>query len=163
MSGCKVHRIPQSAEPRPFAVGPGEGATLDLANGNRVEFKADSAQTAGLLTFVEGTQTPGTGPPLHVHDDADELFYILEGRFTIFCGNEAFDARPRSLVYVPRGTPHRFVTGAEPGRMLLLYLPGGFEGYFLDRAAREAAAGSQLSAAELDAIGRRYGMRLVEN
>jgi hypothetical protein len=45
--------------------------------------------------------------------------------------------------------------------MLLLYTPGGFEGFFADRFSEETSRGRSLEPGELDAIGRRYGMRVV--
>jgi hypothetical protein len=45
--------------------------------------------------------------------------------------------------------------------MLLLYTPGGFEGFFAERASAESVRGRSLQPDELDAIGRKYGMRVV--
>lgn len=45
--------------------------------------------------------------------------------------------------------------------MLLLYTPGGFEGFFAERASAESVRGGSLQPDEIDAIGRRYGMRVV--
>jgi hypothetical protein len=45
--------------------------------------------------------------------------------------------------------------------MLLLYTPGGFERFLVERASAESARGGSLPPEELDAIGRKYGMRIV--
>jgi mannose-6-phosphate isomerase-like protein (cupin superfamily) len=136
------------------------GSGIRAANGNVVEIKADAARTGGRLTVVEGTHRPATGPPLHVHDDVDEAFYLLEGEYSIEVGDEVFTATAGDLVFVPHGVAHRFES-KEGGRMLLLYLPGGFDGYFEERERDEQRAGGRLSAEQLDAIGRRHGMRVV--
>lgn len=39
---------------------------------------------------------------------------------SITCGDTVHEAVPGGVVFVPRGTPHRFEPGAEGGRMLLL-------------------------------------------
>ena len=132
----------------------------EFANGNAVEVKADAARTGGSFALIEGTHQPETGPPLHIHDDVDEALYVLEGEYTILAGDEVFKASEGDVVFLPRGLPHRFVC-TSGGRMLLLYVPGGFEGYFAERAREEAASSGVLSASQLDAIGRRYGMRLA--
>jgi mannose-6-phosphate isomerase-like protein (cupin superfamily) len=145
----------------PFAFGPGEAPIFTTASGNRVEVKVGGGQSDGRLTFIEGTHMPHTGPPLHVHDDVDEIFYVLEGTYAITCGERVFDAEPGTLVFVPRGTPHRFQPGNEGGRMLLVYSPGGFEGYFEERQREEAQHGGSLLPDQLDSLGRKHGMRLT--
>lgn len=144
----------------PYAVGRGGGRGFTFANGNRVEVKAGAEQSDGRLTFIEGTHMPHTGPPLHVHDEVDEIFYVLEGSYAITCGERTFDAGPGTFVLVPSGTSHRFQSGDAGGRMLLVYSPGGFEGYFKERHLDEAQHGSGLSPDQLDSLGRKYGMRL---
>ena len=37
-----------------------------------------SSQTKGKYSVVESTTPAGGGPPLHVHDNEEELFYVLE-------------------------------------------------------------------------------------
>ena len=42
--------------------------------------KSDSTDTAGLLGVFEDTLAPWqSGPPLHLHAEMDEAFYVLEG------------------------------------------------------------------------------------
>lgn len=33
------------------------------------------------MSVLEATEPPGFGPPIHVHDDAAEAFYVLEGEY----------------------------------------------------------------------------------
>ena len=37
---------------------------------------------------------PGGGPPLHVHRNEDETFYIVEGQIDIVLGEETVTAGP---------------------------------------------------------------------
>lgn len=144
----------------PYAVGRGEGRGFAFANGNRVEVKSGGDQSNGRLTFIEGTHLPQTGPPLHIHDDVDEIFYVLEGSYAITCGERIFEAGPGTFVFVPHGTSHRFEPGNAGGRMLLLYSPGGFEGYFEERHRDEVQHGGSLRPDQLESLGRKYGLRL---
>ena len=144
----------------PYAFGRGEAPGFTFASGNRVEVKVGERQSDGRLTFIEGTHMPHTGPPLHVHDDVDEIFYVLEGTYAITCGERVFDADPGTLVFVTRGTSHKYQPGSGGGRMLLVYAPGGFEGYFEERQRDEARHGGSLPPDQLDSLGRKYGMRL---
>jgi oxalate decarboxylase/phosphoglucose isomerase-like protein (cupin superfamily) len=56
--------------------------------------KATGAETGGALTFTEIDATPGGGPPVHVHENKDEWFYVLEGTFDIVLGDQVVRAEP---------------------------------------------------------------------
>ena len=49
--------------------------------------RASGEDTAGAFAVVEETVGPGGGGPLHVHRDADELIYVLEGEFRFRLGD----------------------------------------------------------------------------
>jgi mannose-6-phosphate isomerase-like protein (cupin superfamily) len=57
---------------------------------------------------------PGTGgPDLHTHE-VDECFYVTSGTLSVQLGIEERTAGPDTLVFVPKGTPHRqWNAGAE--------------------------------------------------
>jgi mannose-6-phosphate isomerase-like protein (cupin superfamily) len=52
---------------------------------------------------------PGGAPPLHQHDDTEQIFYILEGQGQLEIGGEeqAFLVEPGDVVRIPPATPHR--------------------------------------------------------
>ena len=50
--------------------------------------KAASAETSGLFSVIEQVLPPHFATPLHVHHAEDEAFYILQGEFTFFCGDD---------------------------------------------------------------------------
>jgi quercetin dioxygenase-like cupin family protein len=52
---------------------------------------------------------PGEAPPVHVHDDAEQVFYILEGRGELGIGPDAAEKHPLKVgdfVRTPPGVPH---------------------------------------------------------
>lgn len=112
-----------------------EGRALTIM-GNRMVLKATRDDTAGAFSLIEYTAVPGfPGPALHIHEQTDEAFYVLEGELTFTRNDEAFSAGPGSFVFVPRGVPHTFANpGNRPARFLTFVLPGGFEGYLLGLA-----------------------------
>ena len=63
-------------------LGPGAGPVLDMGP-FRMTVKAGGAQTESGLTLLEADEPPGFGPPLHVHDDAGEGFYVLSGEYVV--------------------------------------------------------------------------------
>ncbi len=59
----------------------------------------------------------------HAHDDADELFLVLEGSFTMEYRDRSVEVREGEIVVVPRGVEHRPV--AERECSILLFEPAG--------------------------------------
>ena len=49
----------------------------------------------------------------HHHDDADELFLGIQGRFTVEFRDRCVDIGPGEFVIVPRGIEHRTIADAE--------------------------------------------------
>jgi mannose-6-phosphate isomerase-like protein (cupin superfamily) len=59
----------------------------------------------------------------HRHDDADELFHVVEGRLTIEFRDGHIELEPGQMCLVPRGVEHRPVAEAECH--VLLFEPAG--------------------------------------
>lgn len=55
----------------------------------------------------------GAAPPLHIHRDADETFYVIAGTVSVFVGDERMDAGPGDYVFAPMGVPHAFLVTSE--------------------------------------------------
>ena len=45
-------------------------------------------------------------PPKHLHANANEIQFILEGTGTIWLGDKEVTVKPGDLVVIPKGTPH---------------------------------------------------------
>jgi quercetin dioxygenase-like cupin family protein len=71
-------------------------------NGNLTTNLAEKKDTNGAFFLVEATLAPGTEPPPHVHTREDELFYVLEGEFDAYVGDEAFKVEAGECVFLPR-------------------------------------------------------------
>jgi mannose-6-phosphate isomerase-like protein (cupin superfamily) len=57
----------------------------------------------------------------HKHDDEDEFFYVVEGRFLINLQDRTVDLAPGQGFSVPRGVPHR---PRAPVRTVILMVEG---------------------------------------
>jgi mannose-6-phosphate isomerase-like protein (cupin superfamily) len=77
----------------------------------------------GMGTVVlEMTLPVGSAPPLHVHDNLDDTWYILEGQMVVRCGDDKLVVGPGHWVSMPRGVPHTFrVVGESEARILLVH------------------------------------------
>ena len=141
-----------------FARRPGDGTLLSIPTGPRMEVKASADETGGRFGLIESHQVGDV--PLHVHENDDEAFYILEGEYEIRCGNETFLAGPGTFVYLPHGVPHSQKLKSATAKKLILITPGGFENWFLERsAAMEQGRYDDALAGELNA---RYGIRWLD-
>jgi hypothetical protein len=62
---------------------PGEARTIDVG-GFTVVVHAGAGVTSGAFSLVETVEAmAGSGPPLHVHRDAAESFYVIEGEYVM--------------------------------------------------------------------------------
>lgn len=135
----------------------GEGETIEGPAGGPLTFKVRGEQTNGALTAFENVIAPGDGPPLHVHANEDEAWYVLEGDLRFRLDSEVTSAPAGSFVFVPRGTPHCFQSiGSEPARILVLFTPSGMERFF-DRFAQLPA----FDPSAFGAIGSEVGMDVL--
>jgi quercetin dioxygenase-like cupin family protein len=86
----------------------------------------------GALGAVEMAFAPGdAGPPLHVHPTHAEAFYVLAGHLSLQVGDEIVTGGPGTWACAPKNVPHTLANpGADAGRVLCLFAPGGFERRF---------------------------------
>jgi quercetin dioxygenase-like cupin family protein len=129
--------------------------------GGLVTFRLRGAETDGALTVVESVAAPGEGPPLHRHDDADEVLQVLEGEFRFQLADEVKPAPAGTLVYITRGFTHTWQnTGAVPGRLLVTFTPAsaGMEMFF-ERFAEVAGGPSPMDS--FRALAGGAGMEVV--
>jgi quercetin dioxygenase-like cupin family protein len=89
--------------------------------------KLTTEQTNGALTVVEFIGPRNFGPPLHLHDAEDEMFYILDGELWLSCGDAEAVHGEGAVVWLPRGLPHTFQVRSETARVLTVSTPAGFE------------------------------------
>src|SRR5215203_3491814 len=91
------------------------------------------AEMAGAYVAIVGVFPPGEpAPPLHLHPDTDEAFYLAEGEATFLLGDREILARGGDLVFVPRGTAHTvWNSGTIPVRGLIVISPGDAEHSFV--------------------------------
>ena len=103
-----------------------------------IDVRLRSEQTKGRLAVMENRVAADfAGPPLHVHPDFDEVFYVLEGELTFQLGDERLVASTGELVFAPGETAHTYANhSGREARVLLLCTPAGFERYF-DRLAAQ--------------------------
>lgn len=143
---------------RPIVLRPGEGRSIDLGNFQML-VKATAEQTGDAFSLLEADEPPGFGPPMHIHRDAAEAFYVVAGEYIIFVRDEEFACPAGSFIFIPAGVPHGFRVGAEPSRKLNLYTPAAMIGYFDELSAAQAEGDADADV--LATIADRYGMDVI--
>jgi mannose-6-phosphate isomerase-like protein (cupin superfamily) len=123
-------------------------------------FIMNGQPSGGRFTLVEHPIVPrGMAAPLHRHTREDEFSFILEGQWGFWQdGNVAF-AGPGDLVYKPRDVWHTFWNAADqPGRLLEIISPAGFEQFFADLADLVSAQGVYADA--IATLNAAYGLQV---
>lgn len=89
--------------------------------------------------LLMGTTMPNSlkykgSPPLHIHKEQDEIFFVVSGEFLIQLDKEIFMAKAGDSAFILRGTPHTFANPHEnnPGSLISIHIPGSeeMENYF---------------------------------
>jgi mannose-6-phosphate isomerase-like protein (cupin superfamily) len=138
-----------------FGLGADAGERLDFGP-VKILVRASADATGGAFTVFEEIP-PLVDTPLHVHEREDELFYVLEGEHVFQVGDQELRAGPGGVVFAPRGVPHaqRRIVPSE-GRLLITTSPAGFDGFFRELAAADAAG--TLGPEAYAAASARYGI-----
>lgn len=141
-----------------FVLQPGEGRSIDLGN-FQMTVKATSEETSGAFSLLEAEEPPDFGPPLHIHRDAAEAFYVLSGEYNIFLEEREIACPEGSFIFIPAGMRHGFRVGKTTSRKLNFYIPAAMIGYFDDLS--EAIKRDELDPDSLSEIALRYSMDVL--
>ena len=134
----------------------GEGRSIDLG-GFTMTVKAAGPEADGTFCFLEADEPAGFGPPLHIHHDAAEAFYVVDGEYIIFLPDGETLCPAGSFIFIPPGVEHGFRVGQVQSRKLNLYVPAAMIGYFDEIAA---AAGG-LDKDGLVKLAAKYSMEVT--
>jgi quercetin dioxygenase-like cupin family protein len=115
----------------PYRLSSGEGLADVWWKAGRITVKAGPDQTGNAFSQFEVDDPRGSGPPLHVHHNEDETFYILDGQVTMFAGDERVDLEAGDYFFGARGVPHAYLVRSERARILVTISPSGSEQLFV--------------------------------
>ena len=94
--------------------------------------------------------------PLHLHQNDDEAWYVLEGTLIVRAGDNDIEARTGSAVLVPRGTPHTYWNPTSDATRYLLIMTAN-----IYRLIQEIHATKDRSPAAMQALFRKYDSELL--
>jgi mannose-6-phosphate isomerase-like protein (cupin superfamily) len=127
---------------------------LQTRLGERCLIRISAAETNGAYSVVEIVSDAGDGTSLHIHQNEDEHFIILEGTAHIACGDRFFEAPAGTAVTLSMGIPHAWCNlSNSPLRMVVIASPGGVE-----EILRSIAKGGDI---DILALAEKLGVRIV--
>jgi mannose-6-phosphate isomerase-like protein (cupin superfamily) len=132
------------------------------------------AERSKNWSFFEVEVFPAFDVGAHLHREAEELFYILEGELDLLAfeprtrtkenwrtwesktGAKVVRGGPGSTMFVPAGCPHAFTNpGTTPTRMLFLVTPPGHE-HYLDKIGELISHGGPPDQSEIVKVRLSY-------
>jgi quercetin dioxygenase-like cupin family protein len=143
----------------PLVSRPGEGKA-NGAFGLKRSFRLLPGDNASAIGLFEEWVPQGSGPPMHIHHDADELFTVLEGQVLFHCDGNEVTLGQGSTLLVPRGARHAFKgLSAGESRLLIQLTPGHSVGMFLEAEAEDLSA--QGDPERFRVLAEKYQMEFV--
>jgi quercetin dioxygenase-like cupin family protein len=104
----------------PYVLADGEGEVLRWFGDTITVKSAGPKFDVAVITAVSGSE-----PPLHVHADADEALFVLEGSLAVVVGGERLAAPVGAFVFLPEGIAHSFAVESGSARFLAITAPAG--------------------------------------
>ena len=90
-----------------------------------IDFKVLAKDTVGDLSVILSSNNfKATGPPIHIHPDFDETFYVTKGEVKFKVGDEIFLPKVGDSMFIPRNVPHAFtILSDTPAAFLIVSQP----------------------------------------
>ncbi len=117
--------------------------------------------TGGRFDFMVGNIDYLSGPPLHVHREQDDTFFVMEGTIAVQVEDEIHHLGPGDFATVPPGVPHTFDNidkTQPPPKVCNLMTPGGLDAQFREVLELGDGANDPDKRAE---IREKYGITVV--
>jgi len=90
---------------------------------NPNDLKISTKDTDGQMSLFEYIGIEKTGPPLHVHLEQDEVFYVVEGDYLFQLGDEQHKLEAGDTIFLPRTIPHTWMQISEKGKLIYILQP----------------------------------------
>jgi mannose-6-phosphate isomerase-like protein (cupin superfamily) len=80
-------------------------------------------------SVVESEARAGNMPPLHVHHNDDETFYVLDGELSVISAEGEVRLGAGEAAFAPRGVPHCYRVESDMARWIVSTTDGGFASF----------------------------------
>ena len=141
-----------------YVLGPNEGEHL-IRNAGSLFIKVDPSR--GSNNMALGTQQVPirAGIPVHQHNEADEVLFVLEGAGFGILGDTRMRVEKGSAMYVPNGVWHGLENPDSELLLLWAVAPPGVEAFFREASSVPGAPPKRLTREQLNEIAQKHGMQ----
>jgi quercetin dioxygenase-like cupin family protein len=115
-------------------------------------WKATAEETGGAFLLFEDQMERGKTTPLHLHPEADETMYVLDGEILMHIDGREHRVGAGGLAVAPRGVPHAFLVLTEAARLLCLHTPGCYQAFYRDASEPISADGPASGPVDFDRV-----------
>lgn len=136
----------RSGRPTPFM----------LVNPN--DAKISAKDTNGQISMFEYTGTQKIGPPLHLHYDQDEVFYVVEGEYIFQLGETKSVLKAGDTIFLPRNIQHTWIQTSDLGKLIYFLNPAGKMEEFFEEFSKVTGPPDM---AAMGKMFQEHGMKLV--
>ena len=118
-------------QPSPIVSHPKDGRSYKIGAKQNTEviFKADGEEVANQYAITEWwMEAGGPGPAPHIHENNNELIYVLHGPVSVLVNETWEKLETGGLVVIPAGTMHTFRNDSNQRVGILnIFLSGAYE------------------------------------
>ena len=134
--------------PAPIIRLAGAGDRLCFAGGGLHTWKLLAEETDDAFFVFEDVMAQGKATPLHLHPEADETVYVLEGEILVLIDDGQTSVAAGGMTFTPRGTPHAFLVVSDTAKILTMQAPGIGQAFYRDASDPGADATSAETSGE---------------
>lgn len=108
----------------PIVRNAGEGDKRAFLGGGLHLWKLLAEDTDGAFFLFEDTMVKDKTTPLHLHPEAHEMTYVIEGEIEMQADGNRSRVRSGGMSFVPKGVAHAFIVVSAEARLITIQSPG---------------------------------------
>ena len=108
----------------PIVRNAGEGDLRSFFGGGLHTWKLLAEESDGAFFLFEDTMVKDKTTPLHLHPEAHEMTYVIDGEIEVQADGNRSRVRTGGMSFVPMGVAHAFIVVSAEARLLSLQSPG---------------------------------------
>jgi quercetin dioxygenase-like cupin family protein len=108
----------------PIVRNAGDGDRQSFAGGGLQIWKLLAEDTDGAFFLLEDTMVKDKTTPLHLHPEAHEMSYVIDGEIEIQADGNRSRVRSGGMSFVPKGIAHAFIVVSAEARLIAIQSPG---------------------------------------
>ena len=149
----------------PIVRNAGEGDKQSFAGGGLHLWKLLAEESDGAFFLFEDTMAKDKTTPLHLHPEAHEITYVLDGEIEVQADDHRSRVRSGGMSFVPKGVAHAFIVVSAEARLITLQSPGDVGQAFYrgasDRADDDTADHIDLARLQATAAANPRGITIL--